>query len=376
MLFRSGKFRAVHDFSHPHTPLAETMSINTHINSNDFPCTWGTFSTVALLISRLPPGSQASVRDVAEAYRTIPAHPNQWPGLVIRLQSEDQFAVNVCNNFGLASAGGVYGMVADAGADIFRGYGIGPLAKWVDDHIFFRIPRSSLDGYNAKCAEWRREIKAQGGRRQEGGRVWYGGKELPSGHPEEFNEECSMPLQDWANASSRAAEDQPFAYADEDINQISERLGIRWEPSKTIPFGPEVPYLGFHWDLRNRVVHLCEEKKAKYLATIAEWEQRKKHNLLEVQKLYGKLLHAALVIPAGWAHLTSLETMLAICNNNPFIPRTPPRDTPSDLEWWKARLRKPTVSKAIFEPQLLVDYQAYSDTSSGFGIAITVGSRW
>ena len=49
----------------------------------------------------------------------IPADPSQWPGLIIRLQEDDQFAVNICNNFGLASAGGVYGMVADAGADLF-----------------------------------------------------------------------------------------------------------------------------------------------------------------------------------------------------------------------------------------------------------------
>ena len=74
---------------------------------------------------------------MAEAYRTLPAHPSQWPGLVIRLQAEDQFAVNTCNNFGLALAGGVFGLVADAKADIFRGNGVSPLAKWVDDHIFF-----------------------------------------------------------------------------------------------------------------------------------------------------------------------------------------------------------------------------------------------
>ena len=92
---------------------------------------------MALLIARLPPGSQASIRDVAEAYRTIPVKPAQWPGLVIRLQAEDQFAVNTCNNFGLVSAGGVYGLLADAGADIFRGKGLGPLDKWVDDHVFF-----------------------------------------------------------------------------------------------------------------------------------------------------------------------------------------------------------------------------------------------
>ena len=114
-----GTYRAVHNFSHPHVPSSDVTSINSHINCDDFPCTWGTFSTVALLIARLPPGSQASIRDVAEAYRTIPVKPNQWPGLVIRLQADDQFAVNVCNNFGLTSAGGVYGTLADAGADIF-----------------------------------------------------------------------------------------------------------------------------------------------------------------------------------------------------------------------------------------------------------------
>ena len=52
------------------------------------------------------------------------------------------------------------------------------------------------------------------------------------------------------------------------------------------------------------------------------------HNLLEVQELYGKLLHAALVIPAGRAHLTSLEAMLAAFNDNPFLPHTPPRGYP------------------------------------------------
>jgi hypothetical protein len=78
---KPGKYHVVHDFSHPHSPLPEAVSINSHIDSNDFPCTWGTFSTVALLITRLPPGSQASIRDTAEAYRTIPAAPSQWPAL-------------------------------------------------------------------------------------------------------------------------------------------------------------------------------------------------------------------------------------------------------------------------------------------------------
>ena len=145
---KPGVYWAVHNFSHPYNPSNDTTSINSQINGNNFPCTWGTFSTVALLISCLPPRSQASICDVADAYRTIPIIPAQWPGLIVCLQADDQFAINTCNNFSLTSAGGVYGALADAGADIFRGEGMGPLTKWVDDHIFFRVPRTHLPGYN------------------------------------------------------------------------------------------------------------------------------------------------------------------------------------------------------------------------------------
>jgi len=114
-----GKYCMVHDFSHPHSSNTNPVpSINSAINSHHFPCTWGTFSTVCLIIYHLPPGSQASIRDVTEAYRTIPVHHDQWPGLVMQLQGEDSFAANTNNSFGLASAGGAHGLLANAGADI------------------------------------------------------------------------------------------------------------------------------------------------------------------------------------------------------------------------------------------------------------------
>ena len=87
----------------------------------------------------LPPRSQAAIRDVAEAYRTIPISSDQWPGLVVKLLDKDQFAINTCNNFGLTSAGGIYGEVGDATLDIFCAQGIGPVLRWVNDHIFFHI---------------------------------------------------------------------------------------------------------------------------------------------------------------------------------------------------------------------------------------------
>ena len=170
-MLKPGKYHAVHDFSHPHNHPSGIVSINSHIDSDNFPCTWGTFATVAIIIAQLPPGSQASVCNVAEAYRTIHALPTQWLGLVIHLQAKDQFVVNTCNNFGLSSAGGVYGMVADAGADIFWKQGMGPLMKWVDDHIFFRIPHIHISTYNVQCAEWSQEIRTHRGLRKEGSQI-------------------------------------------------------------------------------------------------------------------------------------------------------------------------------------------------------------
>ena len=150
---KPGKFRAVHNFSFPHTPTPGASSINSSIDADAFPCTWGTFATICFTIFNLPPGSQAAIRDVAEAYRTIPILPEQWPGLVVKLREEDKYAINICNNFGLTSAGGLYGEVGDATLDIFRVQGIGPSSKWVDDHIFFRILRKSFRFSFSPCTE-------------------------------------------------------------------------------------------------------------------------------------------------------------------------------------------------------------------------------
>ena len=146
---RPGKFRLVQNFSFPITPSTHfpNPSVNDVIDASFFPCTWGKFSTIYLRISHLPPSSQAETRDVSEAYRTIPLHPSQWPAAVVHT-SITHACIDTCVAFGASPSGGAYGLIADAGAEIFRANGIGPLDKWVDDHIFFRIPLSHLTEYN------------------------------------------------------------------------------------------------------------------------------------------------------------------------------------------------------------------------------------
>ena len=212
-----------------------------------------------------------------------------------------------------------------------------------------------------------------GGHRQSGSQLWYRGKDLPDGSLEEFDKDCSMTLADLADVSPCSVNDRAFAYMDTDIDKISSLLGICWEPSKSIPFREEVSYLGFHWDLHARRVYLLEEKRVKYLAVIMEWENVRMHNLLDTQRIYGKLLHATLVLPAGRAYLTNLKAMLALFDNGVFVPHSPPRDTASNLQWWRWQLSHSNISRPIQEPSLPTNYWAYSDTSSGFGVAIMIG---
>ena len=373
---QAGKFRLIQNLSFPHIPLDDSYSINHSIDSDQFPCTWGTFSVICLLISRLPPGSQAAVRDVAEAYRTIPVTPTQWPGLVVRLQGEDCFAIDTSDCFGLTSSAGTYGVVADAGADIARAHGIGPMSKWVDDHIFFRIRKEYIQEYNGLRRKWNTAIIANGGQIHDGGRLWYCGDTMPDDRPEEFDEDAGYPLLDLSLSSPRSAADEPFTYSMEDIDRIYSELGVPWETTKDVPFATSVPFIGFIWDIAELQVSIPTKKKTKYLEAIQEWLLQPTHTLEEVRKLYRKLLHACLVIPAGRAYLTSLEAFLGIFHDRPFMPRTAPRNTADDLLWWSATLARPNLVRSIPGPQTITDVEAYSDASSATGIGITIGKKW
>ncbi|KAF5373260.1 hypothetical protein D9615_007476 [Tricholomella constricta] len=199
---------------------------------------------------------------------------------------------------------------------------------------------------------------------------------MPSGVPVEFDEDASFPIRDLSNNSPRSALDATYTYASADIDELSQTLGIPWEPTKTVEFAFHVQYLGFVWDLQERTVSVPLAKKEKYLRAIQEWETRSTHTQEEVQKLHGKLLHTSLIVPAGRAYLTRLEAMLGTFNNSPYAPHHAPSGTDKDLQWWTRTLTCPCLTRRIPGPSILIDRQAYSDASSGIGIGITIGNRW
>ena len=290
------KFRLIQNFSFPPFPLAQfsNTSINQGITLDLIPCTWGKFSTVYLLISQLPPGSQVATRDVAEAYRTIPLHPSQWPVAVIHT-SDLHACIDTCAAFGASPSCGVYGQMADVGAEILRANGIGPLDKWVDNHIFFRIPRAQLQSYNQARQVWCNDIK-QNGLQHIGLRIWYSGISHDGNALEEFSENCAFPIQDLSASSEHIGEESNFTYSIMDIDHISHELGIPWESSKDQPFAPTTIYIGFLWDLEARTLRLSPAKVEKYTGVINDWLARPKHTLKNVQELYGRLLHSASIL--------------------------------------------------------------------------------
>lgn len=376
---RPGQYRIIQNYSHPHdtiTTAAPYPSINSFIDSDNFPCTWGTFTLVSLLIRRLPPGSQAGTRDVSEAYRGIPLHPSQWPGAVAQT-GDQEFCIDTCVSFGVASSAGAFGVVADSAAEILRAKGIGPVTKWVDDFPFFRSLREYLQQFNKRRGDWHAEINEYGGQHQDGGRIWYGGARFDDGTLNEFDEDCRYPLADFSQDSDRSEEDRKFTYNFDDVDRISDRLGIPWEKSKEQQFGYIFIYIGLVWNLATLAVSLEDKKRDKYLQAIRDWQSTKTHVLKEVQGLYGKLRHATLVVPRGRAYLSGLESMLGSGTNSPFVPHTPPRETHVELQWWTTILSEPaSTSRSIPEPVTLIDCGAFSDASSGFGIAVVIDGRW
>jgi hypothetical protein len=245
----------------------------------------------------------------------------------------------------------------------------------VDDHFFIRILQKHLGAYNSQRQNWAARIKSHG-QIIDGGRIWYRGDQMPDDRPEEYDNDLSFPILDLSSSSPRSPTDAQYTYSIHDVDRISAQLGIPWEASKDIPFSPAAPFIGITWNLESKTIELPQAKKDKYLVAIAHWESNRTHTLSDTQKLYGKLLHASLVFPAGRAYLTSLESMLAVFDNRPFVPHHPPKECTADLRWWSATLCSTSLARSIPGPREATNFHAYSDASSGVGLAVWIDGKW
>lgn len=66
-------------------------------------------------------------------------------------------------------------------------------------------------------------------------------------------EDYAFPIKDFSTTSTQMLNDANFTYCNYNIDLISAKLGIPWEQSKTSLFSMSFTYLGFKWNLENRI---------------------------------------------------------------------------------------------------------------------------
>jgi hypothetical protein len=307
-----GSFRIVQDFSFSrdhHT----TPSLNDQIDTEDFPCMWGTFDDVVRALANAPENTQAATFDVESAYRQIPIHPSDWPHIVFMW--DNRFYIDKRVPFGAASSNGLFARCGDSAMTMYELRGFGIVIKWVDDFLFIQYPATGL------------------------------------------RDTALPPL-----------------FSEQAIYDYGASLGLPWKRSKTMPFALRFRYLGFDWDIPARKVYIPDAKRDKYLSRAGSWADASKVSLKETEQLVGSLVHCTMVIPDGKPHLTGLIKFLAAfsaSNLPPYLRRSPSHLASSDVSWWKNRLSVPHEGLSIANPPPNAGITVFTDASMhGLGVIV------
>lgn len=310
----SDKSRVIQDLSFPRNNPS-FASVNSEIDSDNFPCEWGTFAQCYFLVAKAPPGTQVSVFDVDSAYRNIPIHPDDqrhfcvsWKGKVY---------IDHCVAFGSASSAGLFGRVADCFVAIVMAFGAQQVLKWVDDFIFFRYPTTSVPPYS-------------------------------------------------------------YCYQAQLVFDIANRLGLPWSPHKFCDFSDSFTYLGFIWRISERTVQLSDSKKKKFANRCKDWLAQSKHTLRSAQIILGSLNHCCLIFRSARTRLFHLRAFVAKFppNASPFLSFPIPPSLREDIEWWQATLNEPFFGSPVASPPPISPLQIFVDASTSWGIGVLINKKW
>lgn len=310
----STKSRIIQDLSFPRNDTT-IASVNSEINSDNFPCEWGSFAQCYFLVAKAPPGTQVAVFDVDSAYRNIPVHPEDqrhfcvsWNGKVY---------IDHCVAFGSASSAGLFGRVADCFVAIIQYHGAQQILKWVDDFIFFRYPSNS-----------------------------------------------STPYQ--------------YSYSSSLIFEVAHNLGLPWSLPKFHEFSASFTYLGFLWNIPDRSVQLPDAKKKKFSDRCNLWLSGSKQNLRSAQTLLGSLNHCCLVFRSARTHLFHLRSFVARFPPlaSPFLSFPVPQALRTDIIWWISALSQEFFGCIVASPPEILPLKIFVDASTSWGIGILINDKW
>ena len=133
----SVKYHIIHDLSWP-----PRDSVNDHIDPDLYCCIYASFNQVVSLIKKQGVGTLMAKLDLADAFKHILVHPEDWPflcsswdttqadGLVLR-----QYYVNLFLPFGLCSSPAIFNHYANALEFAMWVNGISDLLHYLDDYF-------------------------------------------------------------------------------------------------------------------------------------------------------------------------------------------------------------------------------------------------
>lgn len=293
-------------------------------------CQLVTSSLTWFQVSSAPSGTQAATLDIEAAYRTIPVWPAHKRFLVVSF--EGFFWIDHTFPFGLTTAGGVQGHVADATVDILAKLDVSPIKKWVDDHSIFRFPTG-------------------------------GGVLLPDG--------STTPYQ--------------YLFGLIEVYDKSRPLGVPWHPRKWTDFSFIFVYLGFLWNLTERSVTLPESKRLKYFNKVSDVllslktssGRPGKLSCADAMSINGTLSHVSFVIPHGRTYLANLSHFIAgFPEHAHHASHHPAPSLVSDLEWWHSILSALPPPRHLISRGPPQDVDLWVDASTSWGVGLVFRDKW
>jgi hypothetical protein len=305
----------IQDFLYPRDDLSHT-SVNAGIDSNAFPCEWGTFLEMAILVMEAPLSTQVAMLNMDAAFQCVPIRPDQQNHFIVHWRN--QFWIDACAPFGPASLPGVWGRIADCMVAIYQAAGVMAVKKWVDDFAFFRYPQ----------------------------------------RPDQ--------------------RESTYWYSLQEIHEVAQRLGWPWKASKTKDFTRSFRYLGFDWDLETKKVSIPTEKCAKYVTKIEPWVDGASFTRIESERILGTLVHCSLAMPNGWSRLVTLAKFAALFAHSElrFCRCTPNRQTLTDISFWRQQLANGDCGSFLVKPPQLANCKCWVDASTSYGVGVVLNDKW
>jgi hypothetical protein len=261
--------------------------------------------------------------DIEAAYRGIPCLPAHKAYLIVYHDSKLYIDHNI--PFGLSSATGLQGEVADATIDIWRTLDIKPTSKWVNDVYIWCFP--TPHGIYCSLAN---------------GQVHYYDYDLSS-------------------AKSLIAEAK-----------------VPWHKSKGQPFSNDGEYVGFFWSIPNKTVILIEQKQRKYILCLSIFISSFEHacvSLRELQRISGYLTHTTFIYPHGRSYLSNVYKEIASYPDE-HVPHWLRKSTIANLKWWLELLLSNSTPIPLSPHPPTRDYGIWVDASTGTGIGILWNGHW